>query len=434
MNSFNPSLIGLRPGIGSGFLVNKSEFFGLGQDDRRRHLYCVGKTGSGKSTLLRNLVMQDIHAGRGVTLLDPLGDLAEDILDHIPPWRTDHVVYFNPGDFEHPIGFNVLENVPADQQPVVAEGIVGALRHIYEGSWGARLEWILTNAVYALLACPNTTLLGVLRMLDDEAYRARVLRSVSNPEVLRYWREEFPSYSKNFASEATSPVRNKVGQFVVTPIARNILGQVKSTISFDYLTDNRRIFIANLAKGKIGENTSNLLGSLISTKLMLSAMRRVDKPEHERVDHHVVIDEFHNFTTLSFAKALAEVRKYRLCFVMANQFLGQLSEPIMKAIIGNCGSLITFTVGTDDAAVLARELAPYSDRTLVELGRYEICASLLTNGESTLFLGNTLHPFQSSYSRREVVKRRSRRHFGRRREIIEAKLKAWARPKQNAPL
>ena len=425
MDNRNVSVLGIRSGVNKSFQVEPVPF-GIEQNDRLQHLYIVGKTGTGKTTLLQNLILQDIEEGRGFALLDPLGDLAEEILNYIPPWRTDHVVYFNPADTDFPVAFNLLQDAPYEFRSVIAAGIVGGFKHIYEGSWGDRLEWILINAVYALLECPDTTLLGVTRMLQDGDYRAQVLRHVTNPIVRSYWLEEFPRYGKEFAATASSPVQNKVGQFLIAPAVRNIIGQVTSTFDVPFTMDNQRIFIANLSKGTIGEKNANLLGSLLATSFQLTAMRRATRPLKERVDFHLYIDEFHNFTTRAFASALSEVRKYHLSLVLAHQYLNQLDDAIRDAVIGNCGSLITFKVGSTDAEVLARELTPMCAETLVDLGQYEVCAKLLESGESGVpFLAKTLPPFDYYYGRRDVVCRRSRRHFTRPREEVEGRISRW---------
>ena len=425
MDNRNVSILGMRSGIGEGFKVVPVPF-GIEQNDRLHHIYILGKTGTGKSTLLRNLMLQDIEEGRGFALLDPLGDLADELLDYIPPWRTDHVVNFNPADTNFPVAFNLLQDAPYELRSVIAAGVVGAFKHIYEASWGDRLEWILINAVYALLECPGTTLLGVTRMLQDKHYRTDVLRHVTNPIVRSYWLEEFPRYGKEFAATASSPVQNKVGQFIIAPAVRNIIGQVKSTFDVPFMMDNERIFIANLSKGTIGEKNTNLLGSLLATSFQLTAMRRARIAEADRIDFHLYIDEFHNFTTRAFASALSEVRKYRLSLVLAHQYLNQLDDAIRDAVIGNCGSLITFKVGSMDAQVLARELTPMCAETLVDLGQYEVCAKLLESGESGQpFIAKTLPPLDYFHGRRDVVCRRSRRHFTRPRAEVEGKISRW---------
>src|SRR6266496_2456592 len=255
--------------------------FGLCRADRRQHLYVVGKSGTGKSTLLKNLIVQDIQAGEGVALIDPHGDLAEEILDYIPANRIEHVVYFNPADREYPIGLNLLHGVPSDARHLVASGIVGSFKGIWRDSWGPRLEYILYNAVSALLDFRNATLLGVNRMLTDEEFRAKVIRQISDPFIRAFWAEEYESYDERFKREAIAPIQNKVGQFLLNPVVRNILGQVKSKVSIPFMMDNERLFIANLSKGSLGHEKANLLGSLIVTQFQLAAMARANRPENE---------------------------------------------------------------------------------------------------------------------------------------------------------
>jgi len=242
----------------------QEEPFALFQRDRRQHLHVVGKSGTGKTTTLRNMIIQDIEAGRGVGVIDPHGDLALDILDHIPRHRIEDVAYFDPSDAAHPVGFNFLGAVPPQRRHLVASGVVSVFRGIWAESWGPRLEYILYATVAALLECENVSLIGVTRMLSDEAYREWVVRQVKDPLVRAFWVSEFGRYDKRFLQEAVAPIQKKVGQLLMAPELRNILGQVKSRIDARFMMDNRRIFIANLSKGKIGENKANLLGALWS--------------------------------------------------------------------------------------------------------------------------------------------------------------------------
>jgi len=413
--------------IGTRFVWGQDLLFGIQGEDRSRHLYVIGKTGTGKTTLLKNLIVQDIAAGRGVGVIDPHGDLAQSVLDLIPRSRTEDVVYFDPADQEHPIAFNPLDSMPPEQKHLVASGIVGAFKNVWRDSWGARTEYILYAAVAALLDCENASLLGVQRMLSDERYRAWVVKQVKDPLVRSFWVREFGEYDSRFMHEAVAPLQNKVGQLVMSPLLRNILGQVRSRINARFMMDNERIFISDLSKGRIGEDKSNLLGSLLVSHFQLAAMSRANVPESERKDFFLVIDEFQNFATDSFASILSEARKYRLCLTLSHQYVRQLKEEIRDAVFGNVGSIIAFRVGQADASVLEREFDnTYSATCFTALGNHEVCAKLLVHGEQREpFLGKTLGQLGAQFRRRESIIRRSRGKYSTGRTVVEDKINRW---------
>jgi hypothetical protein len=410
--------------LGEREIWGRSEAFGLSTADRRQHLYCVGKTGTGKSTLLRNLILQDIEAGQGVGLIDPHGDLAKEILDLIPPWRTNHVVYFNPADLGYPVGFNLLRNVAEERRPRVASGIVGAMKSIWQDSWGARMEYILYAAIAALLDCENSSILGVQRMLVDARYRKWVVRQIKNPMVKSFWTNEFEQYGKSFRQEAIAPIQNKIGQFIMASPVRNVLGQVLPKLDLRFVIDNRRIFIANLSKGLLGEDKANLLGSLLVAGFELAAMERVEIPEAERSDYFLFVDEFHNFATDSFAAILAEARKFRLCLTLSHQYLNQVRESIRHAVFGNVGSLVSFRVGESDAKTIAEEFGSgYTPGHFSSLGNFEAAVKLLTDGEHRQpFTARTLPPLHFRSGRRDTVARRSREKYAIERHVVEGKI------------
>jgi hypothetical protein len=398
--------------------------FGISLPDLRQHIYVIGKTGSGKTTLLRNMIIQHIALGHGVGLIDPHGDLAEELLNHIPRWRTDHLVYFNPSDLEFPVAMNLLANVPKDERHLVASGIVGAFKSIWPDSWGPRMEYILYNAIAALLDCQNTSLLGVNRMLTDENYRAWVIRQIKDPFIKEFWEHEFAGYDERFRREAIAPIQNKLGQFLLNPVIRNILGQVKCKLSVPFIMDNQRLFIANLSKGKIGHDKANLLGSLLTTQFQLAAMRRAGQPEAERRDFYLFIDEFQNFTTDSFAAILAEARKYRLCLTLSHQYVDQIPLPIRQAVFGNVGTLFSFRVGNTDAEVLQKEFAnAYIAQQFVDLERFNVFSKILENGTNKEpFRGTTLQPVDNSRGSAMAHIRNSRLKFATPRLQVEQKL------------
>src|SRR3989338_4985446 len=299
---------------------NQNRKFGIKLDDRRRHMYIVGKTGMGKTTILENMVLNDIYAGHGVGLVDPHGDFAEKIIDFIPPHRINDVIYFNPADINFPIGFNILETIRPEQKHLVASGLMGVFKKIWPDGWSARMEYILNNTILGLLDFPGTTLLGINRMLADKEYRDRVVANSKDPVVKAFWQTEFANYTEKFRTEAVSPIQNKIGQFLSASVIRNIVAQVKSRINIREIMDTQQIFIMNLSKGRIGEDNSRLLGGMLITKIQLSAMERVDMPESERSDFFLYVDEFQNFATESFANILSEARKYRLDLTMAHQY------------------------------------------------------------------------------------------------------------------
>ena len=340
----NPDFIHLGSRNSGGY-----EFpFGLSHGDLSRHLYCLGKTGSGKSTLLRNLIVQKIYSGDGLGLIDVHGSLAKEILEIIPPQRREDVVYFNPGDLDFPIGFNFLSG-NRNRRDLIASGLVGAFKNIWSDSWGPRLEYILCATISALLDCENVSLLGLSRMLSDSQYRAWVTKQIDDPMVHAFWTKEFAAYSDRFRDEALSPIQNKVGILMMSPVLRNVVGQIKSKIDPRFMMDNRRIFIANLSKGSLGEDKASLLGSLLVTQFQLAAMAREEVPEDHRESFTLVIDEFQNFATESFSSILSECRKYNLALVLSHQYTEQLRPKIRDAVLGNVGSIIAFNVGSLDA-------------------------------------------------------------------------------------
>lgn len=428
MNNEPEIIIGERIGWGN------PKLFGILTADQRQHLYIIGKTGSGKTTLLRNLLVQHIGFGHGAGLIDPHGDLAEELLHHVPPRRADHLCYFNPGDLEFPIGLNLLANVAPDNRHLVASGIVSAFKSIWRDSWGPRLEYILYNAVAALLDCRNATLLGINRLLIDPSYRAKVIRQINDPFIQSFWADEYAGYDERFQREAIAPIQNKIGQFLLNPVIRNILGQVRRRVSIPFVMDNQRLFIANLAKGRIGHDKANLLGSLLTTQFQLAAMARTTQPEDSRRDFYLFIDEFQNFTTDAFASILSEARKYRLNLALSHQYLDQLSPELRQAVFGNIGTFIVFRIGYADAEVMEKEFGKaVTAAAFVDLDRYHAMVKLLDNGTNTEpFRATTLPPIGNRPGRKDKLIARSRERFGLPRVTIEDKLNRWMRSRRAA--
>lgn len=401
--------------------------FVLKNADRRQHVYVIGKSGTGKTTLLRNAIIQDIEAGRGVGIIDPHGDLAEELLDYIPSRRAEDVVYFDPADVEHPVGLNLVGQVDSGRRHLIASGIVSSLKGIWSESWGPRMEYILFATVAAILECENSTLLGVSRMLTDPRYRLWVVKQVKDPVVRSFWDREFENYDKRFVQEAVTPILNKVGQLFMSPQLRNVLAQVRKKVDVRFMMDKGRIFIANLSKGKLGEDKANLLGSLLVTQFHLAALSRADQPEKERKDFFLYVDEFQSFASDTFASMLSEARKYRLCLTLSHQYVRQLRREVADAVIGNVGSLISFRVGYEDAEALRRAFGEdLLSSQFTGLGNGEICARILEDGKSVEpFLGRTFRPGGTRYGRRRKIVKRSRERYALRRSVVESKIKRW---------
>lgn len=422
----NISYFASRPGWG-----DEPQLIGLSQADRRSHLLVIGKTNVGKSTLLRNLIVQDILAGRGVCFIDPHGDEAGRLLDMIPPWRFDQLIYFDPaGEIEHPIGWNPLIRVPPDERHLVAERVLAVFKAIWKLSPEShpRLPRVLYNCVRALLDLPpraGATLLGVPRLLGDEAYRARVIAHLKDHQCRSFWTTQVPK-DKHDRAAMFDPVFTRVGAFLESPVLRNILGQPERKVSPRQVMDRGQILIVNLRKGRLGPEAANLLGSLIVSDFESAAFSREELPEEERTNFYLYADEFQNFTTDSFASSLSEARKYGLCLTLAHQYLEQLSDEVRSAVLGNVGSLICFRVGEQDAPTLEKQFAPFPAQTLLELPRFEACVKMLRGGEvPEPFLATSLPPLPVAYGRGKTALERSRRHFARPRAEVEAKIAKW---------
>ncbi len=407
---------------------NQRKKFGIKLDDRRRHIYIVGKTGMGKTELLKNMAIQDIQQGRGVGFVDPHGEAAEELLDFVPKERIDDVVYFNPADLNFPTAFNVMEKVDVEHRHLVASGLMGVFKKIWPDVWSARMEYILNNSVLALLEYPNSTLLGINRLLADPEYRKNVVENIKDPVVKSFWINEFARYTQRYEVEATAAIQNKIGQFISAPLIRNIVGQTASAVDMRKIMDEGKILILNLSKGRIGEDASKLLGGLLITKLQLAAMSRVDIPESQRRDFFLYVDEFQNFATESFVNILSEARKYRLSLILAHQYIAQMEEGVRDAVFGNVGTLISFRVGAEDAEYLEKEFSPeFTAQDLVNLPKYQIYLKLMVDGVAGRpFSAETLPPFEKpTVSYREQIIKRSREKYATPREVVEEKIAKW---------
>ncbi len=410
---------------------NQQTHFGIKSRDRTRHMYIVGKSGVGKSTLLENMAIQDIRDGQGAAILDPHGSFAEKMLDYVPEHRIKDVIYFAPFDTEHPMSFNVLEDVGPDKRHLVVSGLMSTFKKIWVDAWSARMEYILSNTLLALLEYPGSTLLGVNRMLSDKDFRKKVVDNISDSAVKAFWTEEFAKYTERMAAEAIPAIQNKIGQLTANPLIRNIIGQPKSSFDVREIMDNQKILIINLSKGRIGEQNTSLLGSMIITKIYLAAMSRADVSYSRMADlpsFYFYVDEFQSFANESFADILSEARKYKLALIIAHQYIAQMEEPVRDAVFGNVGTSISFRVGPLDAEVLEKVYAPqFISTDLINLGMAQIYLSLMINDiGSPPFSAKTLPPIpRPDITYRNDVIEWTRAHFAFPREMVEAKIKEW---------
>ena len=413
---------------------DKNQLFGIKRKDRRQHVYLLGKSGTGKSVLMFNMIIQNIKNGDGVCMVDPHGENVESVLSAIPPERIKDVVYFNPADADHHIGFNVLELIDPQYKHLVASGLMGIFTKIWANAWSARMEYILNNAILALLDTPGTTLLGIPRMLVDKDYRQKIISNLKDPVIKAFWVHEYEAWQDKFRNEAIAPIQNKVGQFLSTSIIRNVFGQSKSTINIFDMMNEGKIFLVNVSKGRIGEDNSGLLGGMIITKIQLAAMERVRIPEESRKDFYLYVDEFQNFVTDAFAGILSEARKYRLNLTVAHQYTAQLvvdkSSAVRDAVFGNVGTMIVFRVGSDDAEFLESEFDPeFTPQDLVNLPNYKIYLKLMIDGvTSRPFSAKTLPPMAKSGNREveEAVINSSRALYCRPKEVVEREINDWS--------
>lgn len=409
--------------------------FGIKTDDRRRHVYIIGKTGMGKSVLLQNMVQSDIQAGRGVAVIDPHGDLIDAILQWVPKKRVNDVVLFDPADREYPLSFNVLECGNPEQRADVVSGLMSVFTKLWPDVWSGRMEHILRNTLFALVEAGGTSMLGIPRMFSDALYRARVMERVTDPLVKSFWEVEYPSWSEKYQTEATAAIINKIGQLLSIPLIRNIVGQTRSRLDLRHAMDTGKIILVNLSKGKIGEDTSAFIGTMLVTKFQLDAMSRADVPEEERRDFFLYVDEFQNFATPAFATILSEARKYRLSLTMANQYvtqllLGERDTKLRDAVFGNVGTLVSFQVGSDDAEVLSLQLEEkVTPKDLLSLPKYHVYLRLMVDGiTSEPFSVHTLPPptIAKNAARVDLIRALSRERYAEERAGVEEKILRWA--------
>lgn len=416
---------------------NKETIFGIKNPDRLRHIWTVGKTGTGKSTMIANMAIDDFKKDRGVAVIDPHGDLADELLDFIPSRRINDTIYFNPADRDYPIIVNPLEVTNREEAELVVSGLMSIFTKIWANVWSARMEYILRNSFMTLAEVENSTLEDVLKILVNQSFRNRILNKIKDSALIHFWKEEYEKMPDRLQKEAISPIQNKVGQFVTSPMIRRVIGNPVSTISLDEIMNERKILIANLSQGKLGEDNAALLGATLIAKFQLSSMRRVDSPPEERVPFYLYVDEFQNFATDSFIKILSEARKFGLAITLANQYMAQVPPEVQKAILGNAGTLIGFSLGAEDAAIVHKEYAEvFSQNDLVNLQNFQIAIKLMIDGHSSRpFLADTLPLPVSRNKNRPKVVRVSRERYAKKLALSasEAKKITQKPPKENPP-
>lgn len=400
--------------------------FGIEALDRQRHMYVVGKSGSGKSKLLELLVKSDLKQGGGLAVLDPHGDLVDNILRCIPESRLKDVVIFDPSDLQFPASFNPLEKVPEALKMRVTIGLIEIFKKLFGTNWSPRLEHVLRYTVLALLDNENTTVLSILEMLTNKNYRQEMVRNIKDHVVKNFWVNEFAGWSEKFDAEAITPLVNKVGQFVSTNMIRNIVGQPVNQFNFRSFMDTKKIVLMKISKGLLGDENASLLGAMVITKIFQAAMSRADLDERERIPFSLYVDEFHNFATSTFGEMLSEARKYGLNLILANQFLGQLDQGIRKTVFGNVGTLVSFRLGSEDAALMAEEFAPrFQPRDIINLGVREFCMKMTIQGQmSEAFSAETIDMLYPKSDLKNRIVSQSRQKYARPLAEVERVLAA----------
>ncbi|MBU0727716.1 type IV secretion system DNA-binding domain-containing protein [Patescibacteria group bacterium] len=401
--------------------------FGVRRSDRRRHLYTVGKSGSGKSKFLELLIKEDLEAGHGVGVLDPHGDLIDNIMQYIPKDRIKDVVLFDPSDIDNPIAFNPLENVGEEYKMQLTIGFIDIFKKLFGDNWSDRLEHVLRYTTLALLDSPNTTILSILKMLTDKNYRQKIISRIQDSVVKNFWVSEFAAWSEKFDAEAITPLLNKVGQLVSTNMIRNIIGQPINKFNIREMMDSQKILLMKVSKGLLGEENSQILGAMVITKMYQAAMQRASMKEKDRKDFYLYIDEFQNFATETFDEIISEARKYRLSLTLAHQYMGQLINIVQKTVLGNIGTIVSFRVGAEDAKILANEYTPiFQERDIINLGIREFYTKMSVNGEiREAFSGRTIDcpPPTNDYT--EEIKKQSREKYCTPRADVEKLLSKW---------
>lgn len=406
---------------------NQNFKFGIKRSDRRRHLYMVGKSGTGKSKMLELLIESDIRAGHGVGVLDPHGDLVDSVLKYVPKERIDDIVYFNPADYNYPVAFNPLEQVPPELRVRVTIGFIDIFKKLFGNNWTNRLEHVLRYTTLALLDSPNTTVLSILKMLSDKNYRQKIVARIQDSVIKNFWVNEFAAWSEKFDNEAIMPILNKVGQFVSTALIRNIVGQAQNKINIEKIMNEGKILLMRISKGNLGEENAALIGAMVVTKIQQAAMARTAIPEEKRRDFYLYCDEFQYFATDTFAEILSEARKYHLNLTMAHQYLGQLDHKVRTTAFGNVGTIVNFRVGAEDAAILENEYTPiFKVRDIINLGVREFYIKMSVDGElRDAFSGRTLNVSQPAIDHSDEIIRLSREKYATPREQVETELKKW---------
>jgi type IV secretory pathway TraG/TraD family ATPase VirD4 len=368
--------------------------FGIKDEDRFSHVYIIGKTGTGKSTLLERMALQDLERGKGFALIDPHGDLVERIASRIPQSRQSDVIYLNASDPSQPYGYNPLRHVHEDYIALAASGLMEVFKKMWPDAWGVRMEHILRNVLMALLEQPKATMQDVLRVLSDRQYRKEITQSLRNKTVRTFLEKEFERFSFGYRADGTAPIQNKVGAFLADPLLNRILTSPEKDLHIRKLMDDGQVLLVNLSKGRLGEDSSSLLGGLLVTTIGLAAFTRADTPADKRRDFFVYVDEFQSFTTLALANMLSELRKYRVGFTVAHQYLHQLEPDIRHAVLGNAATFISFRVGAEDAPYLVREFVErFEEIDIMQLPNYRIYLKLMIDGmPSRPFSAVTLAP------------------------------------------
>lgn len=395
--------------------------FGLRRADRGRHVYILGQTGTGKTGALQLLTLSDIYYDQGFAVIDPHGDYAQTVLSFIPQRRLDDVVYFNPADTANPIGFNPLEITDPSLKGHISSELVGVLKRLFADSWGPRLEYILRYTLLALLDYPDSTMLGITRMLTEKEYRKKVIEYIDDPVVKNFWVHEFASWNDKFASEAVAPVLNKVGAFTANPMIRNIIGQPKSTFNIRQIMDQGKILIVNLSRGLMGEDNAGILGAMMVTKIQLAAMGRADIPEDQRRPFYLYVDEFQNFATESFATILSEARKYALNLTIANQYISQMEETVRSAVFGNVGTILSFRISPDDAPFLQKYFEPQFEAPdlIQQHSRFFVITMMINDEKAPAFSAKTLNLPQSAQDSTAQIIELSRQRYATDRGAVE---------------